>query len=101
LEEICSYDLEITQITPREGWVEQNPVEILEAVRLCATEACVKLVALGKLLQSALTMYNPKQLYITGYSVKDIVTIGVTNQRESTVVWDKLTGEPLYNAISR
>lgn len=35
----------------------------------------------------------------TGYNVKDIVCIGITNQRETTVVWDKLTGEPLYNAI--
>jgi glycerol kinase len=47
---------------------------------LCATEACYKLNQLG-------------------YNVKDIVAIGVTNQRESTVVWDKLTGEPLYNAL--
>lgn len=34
-----------------------------------------------------------------GYTVADIVTLGVTNQRETTVVWDRLTGEPLYNAI--
>lgn len=31
--------------------------------------------------------------------VKDIVTIGITNQRETTIVWDKITGKPLYNAI--
>lgn len=34
-----------------------------------------------------------------GYSVQDIISIGVTNQRETTVVWDRLTGEPLYNAL--
>ncbi|XP_055612007.1 glycerol kinase [Uranotaenia lowii] len=79
-EELCSHELRITQITPRDGWVEQNPVEILEAVRLCAVEACIKLERLG-------------------YLVKDIAAIGITNQRETTVVWDKNTGEPLYNAI--
>lgn len=80
LEELCSHELSITQIIPREGWSEQNPVEILEAVRLCAVEACLKLEVLG-------------------YLAKDIASIGITNQRETTVVWDKNTGEPLYNAI--
>ncbi|XP_058449572.1 glycerol kinase isoform X2 [Malaya genurostris] len=78
--ELCSHELSITQIVPHEGWAEQNPVEILEAVRLCAFEACQKL----------------KQL---GYQISDIASIGITNQRETTVVWDKNTGEPLYNAI--
>lgn len=36
---------------------------------------------------------------IIGYSVQDIASIGITNQRETTIVWDKLTGVPLYNAI--
>lgn len=78
--EICSHQIEITQICPQDGWVEQNPKEILDAVRRCAEEACAKLEKLG-------------------LSVRDIVCIGITNQRETTVVWDKLTGEPLYNAI--
>ncbi|XP_055549167.1 glycerol kinase-like [Wyeomyia smithii] len=79
-EEICSHELSITQIIPHEGWAEQNPVEILEAVRLCAVEACHKLEQLG-------------------YEIRDIASIGLTNQRETTVVWDRKTGEPLYNAI--
>ncbi|XP_058825346.1 glycerol kinase [Topomyia yanbarensis] len=78
--ELCSHELSITQIVPHEGWAEQNPVEILEAVRLCAVEACHKLEQLG-------------------YQIRDIASIGITNQRETTVVWDKHTGEPLYNAI--
>lgn len=80
--EICSHSVEVNQITPKEGWVEQNPIEILEAVRYCATEACSKLEELQ-----------------TGLTLKDIAAIGITNQRETTVVWDKNTGEPLYNAI--
>lgn len=80
LEELFVHEVKITQITPCDGWVEQNPVEILEAVRLCMVEVCL-------------------QLEQHGYQVKDIASIGITNQRETTVVWDKNTGEPLHNAI--
>lgn len=38
---------------------------------------------------------------IVDYNIKDIVCLGITNQRETTVVWDKITGKPLYNAIGR
>uniref|UniRef100_A0A182LY18 glycerol kinase n=1 Tax=Anopheles culicifacies TaxID=139723 RepID=A0A182LY18_9DIPT len=79
-EEIASHQIRITQIVPKDGWSEHNPVEVLEAVRLCAVEACHQVEKLG-------------------YLVKDIAAIGITNQRETTVVWDKNTGEPLYNAI--
>lgn len=80
LKELFVHEVKITQITPRDGWVEQNPVEILEGVRLCMVEVCL-------------------QLEQHGYQVKDIASIGITNQRETTVVWDKNTGEPLHNAI--
>lgn len=46
-EEVASHHMEVSQITPKDGWVEQNPVEILETVRLCAKHACDKLSALG------------------------------------------------------
>lgn len=46
-EEIASHRMEVKVITPKEGWVEQDPVEILETVRLCAKAACEKLTALG------------------------------------------------------
>lgn len=62
--------------------MEQDPVEILRAVRECLNQ----------------TIHNLRQLTI---DPSDIVAIGITNQRETTVVWDSVTGEPLYNAIGK
>lgn len=60
--------------------MEQDPKEILVAVK-----ACIKIV-------------NHK-LDMLSMKIDEIVTVGITNQRETTVVWDANTGEPLYNAI--
>ena len=68
---------EFTQIYPHEGWVEHNAAEIW------ATQFGV--------LQEA--------IQIAGVKPEEIAAIGITNQRETTVVWDKNTGEPIYNAI--
>ena len=68
---------EFTQIYPNEGWVEHNASEIW------ATQFGV----LQETIQKA------------GAKPEDIAAIGITNQRETTVVWDKNTGEPIYNAI--
>lgn len=68
---------EITQIYPKEGWVEHNPMEIWAS-------------AYG-VLQEVIAKTNINQ--------EDIAAIGITNQRETTIVWDKNTGEPIYNAI--
>ncbi len=65
------------QIFPKAGWVEHNPVEIWQNVRECVAQA----------LQKA--DINRHQL----------AGVGITNQRETSVVWDKNTGEPVYNAI--
>lgn len=62
------------------SWVEQKPCEILSTVRECMEKVAEKLTKLN---------INPKS----------IKAVGITNQRETTVVWDKLTGTPLYNAI--
>ncbi|KAF7990060.1 hypothetical protein HCN44_009003 [Aphidius gifuensis] len=80
--EVLTYhQIPIKLIYPKEGWVEQDPIEILEAVRECLSQ----------------TVVNLQQLTI---DPSDIVAIGIANQRETTVVWSSITGEPLYNAIS-
>ena len=76
--EVCSeVQKEFNQIYPKAGWVEHSANEIWE------TQLSVAKIAMEKL----------------GASANDIVAIGITNQRETTVVWDKLTGEPVHNAI--
>ncbi|XP_023015333.1 glycerol kinase 1 [Leptinotarsa decemlineata] len=79
-EVVASHQQELSQIHLQEGWVEQDPKEILKCVQTCIETTIDKLIALGG-------------------SVNDIVSVGITNQRESTVLWDKTTGEPLYNSI--
>ena len=81
-EALTYHQIEISQICPREGWVEQDPVEILNKTKECINQ----------------TVENLKQMDI---NPSDIVATGITNQRETTIVWDKVTGEPLYNAIGR
>ena len=68
---------EFTQIFPQPGWVEHNPREILTSV----------LVTLTEVINNA------------GIQPSDIDSIGITNQRETAVVWDKASGQPVYNAI--
>ncbi|XP_025836773.1 glycerol kinase [Agrilus planipennis] len=77
---VASHQMEIKRIHPNDGWTEQDPFELLNSVKKCIKIATEKLVD-------------------SGGNVKDIVAIGVTNQRESTIVWDKYTGMPLYNSI--
>ncbi|KAJ8974460.1 hypothetical protein NQ317_001582 [Molorchus minor] len=77
---VASHQQELSQIYPQEGWVEQDPMEILNVVRDCIENTIDKLITKGG-------------------SVNDIVAVGITNQRESTIVWDKTTGGPLYNSI--
>lgn len=82
-EELCSHELEIKQILPNERWVEQDPLQTLSAIRTCATEAVRKL----------------DECIPCVYNRSDIAAVGITNQRETVVVWDKKTGKPLHNAI--
>nr|XP_002764338.2 glycerol kinase-like [Callithrix jacchus] len=77
---LSHHQVEIKQEFPREGWVEQDPKEILHSVYECIEKTCEKLGQLN-------------------IDISNIKAIGVSNQRETTVVWDKLTGEPLYNAV--
>ncbi|MBE6036934.1 MAG: glycerol kinase GlpK [Clostridiales bacterium] len=68
---------EFTQIYPKEGWVEHDPMEIWSSQISVAHEALAKI----------------------GAAAENIAAIGITNQRETTIVWDKKTGRPVYNAI--
>jgi len=68
---------EFTQIYPNPGWVEHDPMEIWSTQFSVAAEAMAKL----------------------GIDAGEIAAIGITNQRETTIVWDRNTGQPVYNAI--
>lgn len=75
---ICSTaQMEFTQYFPKPGWVEHNPKEIWSSEAAVIAEAITRL----------------------GINGLDIAGIGITNQRETTIVWDAETGEPVYNAI--
>ena len=74
---IDSSQLEFKQYFPQEGWVEHNPEEIWESV------------------QSTLASLVKRNSLVSN----DIASIGITNQRETTIVWDKKDGKPIYNAI--
>ena len=75
--EVARHQLEHEQILPRAGWVEHNPVEIWER------SSAVIQTALGK----------------AGLQASDLAAFGITNQRETTVIWDRHTGRPYHNAI--
>ncbi|MFF4650146.1 glycerol kinase GlpK [Streptomyces sp. NPDC001380] len=75
--EVAKHQLEHTQILPRPGWVEHDPVEIWERTN----------VAIQNAVRSA------------GIAAADLAAIGITNQRETTVVWDPRNGQPYGNAI--
>lgn len=75
---ICSMaQKEFTQIYPQPGWVEHDPMEIWSSQLAVATESMARL----------------------GIDAEAVSGIGITNQRETTILWDRYTGEPVYNAI--
>ena len=73
----ASSSKEITQYFPNPGWVEHDPMEYLSSIKTCVKDVIEK------------TNITPDQ----------IAAIGITNQRETTVLWDKDTGKPVCNAI--
>ena len=76
-QEVAKQQLEHQQILPRAGWVEHNPVEIWERTRAVVETAMAR----------------------AGCQATDLAAVGVTNQRETTIVWNPKTGRPLANAI--
>jgi glycerol kinase len=75
--EVAKHQLEHSQILPQAGWVEHNPVEIWERT--------------GSVIRTALNA--------EGLQAGDLAALGITNQRETAVVWNRRTGRPYYNAI--
>ncbi|GAA4120449.1 glycerol kinase GlpK [Knoellia locipacati] len=75
--EVARHQLEHEQVLPRAGWVEHNPLEIWDRTQT--------------VIGSALTR--------AGLSGSDLAAIGITNQRETSIVWDRRTGRPFHNAI--
>jgi glycerol kinase len=74
---VATAQKEFTQIYPKPGWVEHDPEEIWSSQAGVATEVLTK----------------------AGLKSTDIAGIGITNQRETTIVWNRITGKPVYNAI--
>ncbi|ORZ08589.1 hypothetical protein BCR42DRAFT_335334, partial [Absidia repens] len=77
---ITSHQLDYEQIYPKSGWVEHDPYELLDTAIRCADEVF-------------------RTMGMMGRTLSHIKAFGITNQRETTIVWDRNTGEPLYNAI--
>ena len=74
---VAAAQREFRQIFPQPGWVEHDPKEIFATQRETARQAAAQ----------------------SGLSLKDLMGIGITNQRETTIVWDRQSGEPIHNAI--
>jgi glycerol kinase len=79
-EPVASHQMEFKNHYPNSGWHEHDPMELLESVETCIEKATEKFIA-------------------QGHSIDDIRSIGLTNQRETTILWDSTTGEALYNAV--
>lgn len=75
--EISSFSKELKQKSPYPGWYEQSPDEIWDNVHSTIANA----------------------LIVSGISPREIAAIGITNQRETTIIWNKKSGKPIYNAI--
>lgn len=74
---IAQHEMALQQFFPNSGWVEQHPDEIFDNTVLCCQEAIKKAAT----------------------TIENIVAIGISNQRETTIIWDKHTGRPVYPAI--
>jgi glycerol kinase len=76
-ERLSQHQIDLQQFYPKEGWVEQNPEEIWNNTYLCCQEVL-------------------KEMRLSG---RDIAAIGISNQRETTIIWDRKTGKAIYPAI--
>jgi len=75
--EVCFHARTLHEKYPHDGWVEQDPLEMWNNILVCIKEALLK----------------------SKFSIQQIASIGITNQRESTIIWDKKTGTPIFPCI--
>ena len=80
-EVVAVHQIEFEQIYPHPGWHEHNPKELVASAEACMKKCIASFTELG-------------------HEVRDVRAIGLTNQRETALVWDSETGEPLHNAIA-
>src|SRR5579871_1135279 len=74
---VSQHEIPLKQYFPNDGWVEQDPIEMFNNSVICCREAIAK----------------------AHLSAKSIAAIGISNQRETTIIWDKTSGNPIYPAI--
>lgn len=77
---VAAHQVELVQIYPKPGWVEHDPMQLVDACRICIAEIAVQLTA-------------------KNIKVENVKALGIANQRETSVLWDRRTGEPVHNAI--
>ncbi|KAL7622278.1 Glycerol kinase [Parahypoxylon ruwenzoriense] len=80
MDPVASHQIEFENLYPESGWHEHDPLELLSSVETCIEKAM-------------------ERFTLKGYSKSQIKAVGITNQRETIVCWDKETGEPLCNAV--
>ena len=76
---VASHQMEHLQMYPRAGWCEHDPEEIVANSLTCMEQALAKVPG--------------------GATAADVACVGITNQRETTVAWDRASGKPLHNAV--
>ncbi|UYV67246.1 GK [Cordylochernes scorpioides] len=80
MEVVAKHQVEIHQTFPKDGWVEEDPLEILSSIQTCIR-------------------HTIDDLQVKNYQVSNIKAVGITNQRESTIIWNSKTGQPFCNAV--
>lgn len=89
---LASSQIEVKRIVPQEGWVEMDPCAIMDSVNQTIEDVCNK-------LSRSSSPESDQQVSTQEQLIKQISCIGICNQRESTVVWDSVSGKALYNVI--
>ncbi|UYV70123.1 GK, partial [Cordylochernes scorpioides] len=88
MEVVAKHQVEIHQTFPKDGWVEEDPLEILSSIS-----------HFHRFLRFTCIRHTIDDLQVKNYQVSNIKAVGITNQRESTIIWNSKTGQPFCNAV--